>query len=130
MYLDAARHNPRQLEDLLDILQEKELHLRTPLEELELLRELHAPTSEPGSSTNAPDARPWEGLHELAAYQGPLDRAMAAAVGDEMRRLDATTPDEGEMLVDLNTTMASRLPDDEDEDLLAVLPDYVSSDDE
>jgi hypothetical protein len=37
LYLDAARHTPRQLQEVLDILQEKELHLRSPLEELELI---------------------------------------------------------------------------------------------
>lgn len=37
LYLDAARHTPRQLQEVLDILQEKELHLRAPLEEIELI---------------------------------------------------------------------------------------------
>ena len=35
LYLDITKHNPRKMQEVLDILQEKELHLRTPVEEVE-----------------------------------------------------------------------------------------------
>eukprot|EP00730_Choanoeca_flexa_P001024 TRINITY_DN10447_c0_g1_i1.p1 TRINITY_DN10447_c0_g1~~TRINITY_DN10447_c0_g1_i1.p1 ORF type:complete len:807 (+),score=108.93 TRINITY_DN10447_c0_g1_i1:86-2422(+) len=99
LYMDAASHNPRRLNDLLDILQEKELHLRTPLEELELIEE--------------EGQQNWQGLTELASYSGPLDRQLEAATKT------------GHPGADGMQSLESRLPDDdEDEDLLAFLPDY------
>jgi hypothetical protein len=102
IYLDAASHNPRRLEDVLDILQEKELHLRTPLEELEIIDE-----QLPESS--------WQGLAELARYSGPMDRELAQATAE---MAESSPPGHLE-------TMESRLPEDDDaDDLLAFLPDY------
>lgn len=39
LYMDTVRHNPRGLQEVLDVLQEKELHMRAPLEEVELILE-------------------------------------------------------------------------------------------
>ena len=54
-YLDGASRVPSVLREGLDILQEKELHLRTPLEELELLEEaedqLKAVCAQPSACT-------------------------------------------------------------------------------
>ena len=125
--MDAAQHNPRRLEDLLDILQEKELHLRTPLEELELM-EAAPPEAAPGT---APES--WEGLVKLAGYSGPLDPQLveeaesAAHAPTSVAGGDAAATAAS---VDLEGTLESRLPQDEDdEDLLAFLPDYESDGD-
>eukprot|EP00049_Salpingoeca_infusionum_P010404 m.177918 g.177918 ORF g.177918 m.177918 type:complete len:1216 (-) comp14637_c0_seq5:3731-7378(-) len=37
LYMDTVRLNPRNMQETLDILEEKELHLRTPVEELDLI---------------------------------------------------------------------------------------------
>eukprot|EP00053_Salpingoeca_punica_P017051 m.163047 g.163047 ORF g.163047 m.163047 type:complete len:1162 (-) comp17105_c0_seq3:2223-5708(-) len=42
LYLDAVRLMPGRLQEVVDLLQEKELHLRVPLEELEINQEVEA----------------------------------------------------------------------------------------
>ncbi|XP_059504943.1 nuclear exosome regulator NRDE2 isoform X1 [Stegostoma tigrinum] len=39
LYLDAVRHLPGQLQEILDLMTEKEIRIRVPLEELEILME-------------------------------------------------------------------------------------------
>ena len=37
LYMDAAQHLPDDLQDIVDLMVEKEIRLRAPLEEIELL---------------------------------------------------------------------------------------------
>lgn len=39
LYLDAVQHFPEEMQEILDLMTEKELRVRLPMEELELLLE-------------------------------------------------------------------------------------------
>ena len=41
LYFDGARYFPEETEKIMEILEEKELRLRTPLEEVKLLQEIN-----------------------------------------------------------------------------------------
>ena len=53
VYLDFAQHFPDQLQEVVDLMTEKGLHLRTPLEELDLLIDRQVANQEPDQKSAA-----------------------------------------------------------------------------
>lgn len=70
LYLDGASRAPSLLSEVLEIMEEKELHLRTPLEELELeIEEEHAAATEANKAAEVAAERENERLEALVAEE-------------------------------------------------------------
>lgn len=52
LYLDAVRYLPSELTKITEIMEEKELRIRAPVDEVKLLQELSEEDSKPGQITN------------------------------------------------------------------------------
>ena len=88
MYLDGASRTPSLLNEVLEILEEKELHLRTPLEELELeIEEEAAVATEAKAAAEVAAERENERMEALVVQeelerQQRIQRYLAAQGGD------------------------------------------------
>jgi len=78
-YLDGGSRVPSVLSQALDILQEKELHLRTPLEELELLETAEQAAAAGGGAAPHADA-------ELMEAEAEAEEVEAMVQDDAVRQ--------------------------------------------